>query len=456
MPAPTAAARTTKTLNPTLSPGRPRPRRWVPALLALLLPVAACGDGGDGPGGGAEAVVDTVEGVERLRYGAVGDRPLGWSVDTLFVLGDAFAEEEYQFNEVVPSGLASDGRGGLLVLDSQGKRVLRYGPDGEHAATYGREGAGPGELGQPLGLDAGPGDTIWVSDFSNTRLTGYPRDGGAARSLPFPENSGFPNPRLAATEAGFLLHFRPMFDFRRMAGGGGDGGAGGEEEPARLALVRYDRESLAPGDTLWTTAEAPMDMVQIEAGDRMMVMMMAREFHPAFRWAAFSDGGLVVSDSAAYLLQLVDADGRVRRRVERDPAPKAVTEADREAARERAREQSRESGGIRIGGGGPDDAMRERMLEERLSKMTFSDVLPRIVGLGVDAQDRIWVGVREDGTEGVARIDLYDRDGTLIGHLRDFPIPDAFLDDGRVAVLGRDDMDVQQVVVMEVGEGGEG
>lgn len=433
----------------SLTPTRPRPPRLAPAFVALLLPVAACGGSDDGAGGPAVAV-DTVGGVERLRYAADGDRALGWSADTLFVLGDAFAEEEYQFNEVMPSGLGSDGHGGLLVLDGQGKRVLRYGPNGRHTATYGREGGGPGELGQPMGLDAGPGDTIWVSDFSNTRLTGYPLEGGAPRSLPFRENAGFPNPGMAALEEGFLLQFRPMFDFRRMAGGGGDGGGEDGEERAMLSLIRYDRESFESRDTLWRAPEPPTDMVQLEAGDRVMVMMMAREFHPAFRWAPFSDGGLVVSDSASYLLHLVDPDGRVRRRVERDPAPRAVTEADREAARERVREQSRESGGIRIGGGGPDETMRQRMLEERLSKMTFAEVLPRIVGLGVDALDRIWVGVREDGTDGVARIDLYDRDGTLIGHLRDFPMPDAFLDDGRVALLRRDDMDVQQVMVMEV------
>jgi hypothetical protein len=449
MRTPAAHTRLTTILPPT-RPRRPRPAR---AFLALLLPLAACGDGGGAVGGGVEVVVDTVGGVERLRYGAEGGVPLEWSVDTLFVLGDAFAEEEYQFNEVQPSGLAADGNGGMLVLDGQGKRVLRYGPDGRHTATYGREGGGPGEFGQPMGLALGPGDTVWVSDFSNTRLTGYPLEGGAPRSLSFPGNAGFPNPRMAALEEGFLLHFRPMFDFRRMTGGGGDGGGDGGDERAMLSLIRYDRESFESRDTLWRTPEAPTDMVQLEAGGRVMVMMMAREFHPAFRWAPFSDGGLVVADSAAYLLHLVDPDGRVRRRVARDPSPRAVTEADREAARERIREQSRESGGILSGGGGPDETMRQRMLEERLSKMTFADVLPRIVGLGVDALDRIWVGIREDGMDGVARIDLYDRDGTLIGHLRDFPMPDAFLEDGRVALLRRDDLDVQQVVVLQVREG---
>ncbi len=52
-------------------------------------------------------------------------------------------------------------------------RVLEYDPDGGHVATYGREGEGPGELKRPLGVAIGPGDTVWVNDPVNRRVTGY-------------------------------------------------------------------------------------------------------------------------------------------------------------------------------------------------------------------------------------------------------------------------------------------
>lgn len=40
----------------------------------------------------------------------------------------------------------------------------------------------------------------------------------------------------------------------------------------------------------------------------------------------------------------------------------------------------------------------------------------------------------------------------MVGQLRGFPMPDAFLTGDRVAVLQRNDLDVQQLVVMALGE----
>lgn len=439
---------------PTTARGPATTRRLAACFLAACLPAYGCGDGA-GASEAATATVDTVNGVERLRYPAETGRPLGWTADTLFVLGDAFADEAYQFNEINAQGLVGDPDGSLLVLDRQGKRVLRYGPEGEHRGTYGREGQGPGELAQPLAMAVGPGDTIWVSDFSNSRLTGYPRAGGESRSVPFPDNSGFPSQRMAVIDDGYIMRFQPMFNFGRRAGGGsqmsrGDGSA---EERPRLSLVRYDRSNLEPRDTLWSVPEPPTDIVELEMGDALMVTVMAREFHPELRWAPFSDGGLALSDSAAYLIRLLSADGDVERIIERAPPPRATTEADREAVRERVRESST-GGGIRMGGGGgPDEETQQRILEQRLAKMTFADVVPRIVRLGVDDRDRIWVGVSEDVADEVARVDVYDRQGRLLGELRDFAMPDVFLSDGRVGLLRRDELDVQQVVVLGVDEG---
>ena len=418
--------------------------------LALL---AGCGAGGDAPRH-ARVRVDTVDGVETLTYGEGPAEALGWEADTVAVLGDAFAEDAYQFNEVSSERLAGDGAGTLYVLDPQGGRVLRYDADGRHLATTGRSGEGPGELGQPLGLAVGPGDTAWVSDFSNSRLTGYPPDGGEPRTVAFPDNAGIPNPRMAATDDGFILLFRPIFAFRRDAGGqmamsrpGGDDGA----DVQRMPLLRFDRE-LTPTDTLWVTPEPPMDMVRIETGDRMVMSMMSREFWPAFQWGGFSDGGVVISDSAAYVLQLVDARGRVTRVIRRPPAPRTTTEADRELARQRLRDQSDEGTRVRIGGGGPGEDVRRRMLEQQLEQMTFAEVVPRVVRLLVDPRDRIWVGVSEETADEVERIDVYSREGELLGELRGLPFPDVFIGPDRIGVLRRDELDVQQVVLLAVEE----
>ena len=426
------------------------------AILGSVL-LAACG-GGDEPAR-TTAAVDTVSGVERWSYGAEPAAELGWTVDTVAVVGDALAEDAYQFAEVSAEGLASDDAGNLYVLDRQGSRVLKYGPDGRHLATFGRKGEGPGELSQPLGLEVGPGDTVWVSDFSTRRLTGFPQDGGEPRMISYAEDVGMPSPDFAVLDGGFLQTFRPMFAFggrggpRRVGGGAGAEGEEEEDGPRRLPLVRLGA-GLEPGDTLWRMPEPPLDMVQLDLGERRMVMMMAREFAPALQWSAFADGSAVVSDTSAYVLRLIAAEGGVRRLIERGPAPVAVTEAHREAARERLRAAEGVGGtSVRIGGAAPDEATRLRMLEERLEKMTFASELPRVLDLRVDPRDRIWVGVAGEVPDSIARIDVYDRDGALLGELRGVPMPDVFLGRDRLGVLRRDEMDVEQVVVLRLDEG---
>ncbi|HUG39732.1 MAG TPA: hypothetical protein VMM12_04570 [Longimicrobiales bacterium] len=418
----------------------------------VLAALGACDDGSASASRTA-AAVDTVGGVERWSYPETAASSLGWSVDTVGVLGDAFADDEYQFAEVSWERLAGDADGNLFVLDRQGSRVLKYGPDGRHLATYGRKGEGPGELSQPLGLAVGPGDTLWVTDFSNSRLTGYPQPGGDPRTVPYGDNSGVPSPSLTVLDGGFLQSFRPLFNIggppgsgRRAAVSGGEGGS------SRLPLLRLGPTAEVL-DTVWTIPEPPTDMVRLEIGSGVIVMMMARQFAPAFRWQGFSDGGVVVSDTAAYLIRLIGPDGAVRRTIERAPAPRPVTEEDREAARQRLRD-AEEAGGtrVRIGGSGPDEETRRRMLEQRLEKMTFASLIPRVVSLRVDPRGRIWVGVAESVPDSVGRIDIYDRDGTLVGELRGVPMPDVFVGSDRLGVLRKDEMEVQQVVLMRLRE----
>lgn len=417
-------------------------KKW---LMAALVTLTACG--GDVESSAIVAAVDTVEGVERWSYPADASTQLGWSVDTLGVIGDAFAEDPYQFDDVTWERLASDGAGNLYVLDRQGSRVLKYGPDLKHLATFGRGGEGPGELSQPLGLTIGPGDTIWVTDFSNGRLTGYPQDGGAARTIPYRDDSGIPSPVVASLTDGFIQSFRPMPGFP----GARQGAPGGAEEGARAQPLLRLTGSLELVDTLWTMPEPPVDLVELQMGQRMMVMMMGREFAPAFQWQALSDGTVVLSDTAAYLLRLIGPDGALRRVIERAPAPRATTEADREAVRQRLRDEEREGGtSIRMGGGGPDEATRRRLLEERLEKMTFASVLPRVISLRVDPRDRIWVGVAGEAPDSIGRIDIYEPGGALIGELRGVPMPDVFMGADRIGMLRRDELDIQQVVLLEL------
>ena len=106
-------------------------------------------------------------------------------------LGSDFAEDEYQFAEVTWERLAGDGAGNLYILDRQGARVLKYGPDGRHLATFGRQGEGPGELSQAAGpVFVGPGDTLSVPDAMQQRVNRYTATGEPVGSYPLPMTEG--------------------------------------------------------------------------------------------------------------------------------------------------------------------------------------------------------------------------------------------------------------------------
>src|SRR5690554_2408154 len=158
--------------------------------LVLLLACATAACGADmSARDSLTAAVDTVDGVERLSYPADAATPLAWRFDTLAVIGGAIVEDEnYEFQN---ARLAGNAQGHLFVLDGQGKRILRYDENGGFIRSYGREGGGPGELRFPISLALGPGDSLWVADMMNRRITILDATGDGDRSIAAANSQGF-------------------------------------------------------------------------------------------------------------------------------------------------------------------------------------------------------------------------------------------------------------------------
>lgn len=431
-----------------------RMTRWIGAVgvVGAATVLAGCGAGPDAGARVATAVVDTIAGVERWLYPGDGGAKLAWTVDTVARIGGALVEDDaYQFNGVTRTGVAADRAGHLYVLDAMGKRVLKYDSEGRHLATFGRAGGGPGELGMPVGLGIGPGDSIWVTDFGNRRYTIYPSEGGEARSFPFDDARGFPGPALE-WRGGAMIQ-----DFRELRLGPGPRDESESEPPRPILRLGATGDVL---DTLWVSRPPRSDVVQSGDANRRVVVRMQRAFEPALHWAAFSDGSIAVSDTADYILRLIGADGRVLRRIDRDLPAREATEADRERERERVRKRLQSGGGIRItfnsGGGGGAGAppAPSSLLEAQLAAMTFAPVVPRITGLRVDPLDRLWVGVSLETPGETERIDIFDREGRLVGQLTGHPLPDAFLDASTAVLIDQDELEVQQLVIYRIREDG--
>ncbi|MFW6040186.1 MAG: hypothetical protein ACOC9N_03830 [Gemmatimonadota bacterium] len=420
----------------------PIPRRSSPLLagLAILLAATACGDAsGGGSEARLEAAVDTVEGVERRTYPAERAARLPWGFDTTAVLGGFGVDDpDYQFGSVADVGFAADSEGSLYLLDPEGIRVLGYAPDGSFLGTWGREGGGPGELGGgfgggPRAMDMGPGDTLWISDRANQRFTLFPvtEPEGQVVSVPMPQAQQRLAGKISVDTAG-VLGVMSAFSF----------GPGEETDglPSRpLARIGRDGE---PGDTLWTFPAPVTDQVTITSGGNQLMMMMGQQFSPGSHWVRFSDGVVALADGPEYEIRFLapDGAGAVEKILRREPAPRPTTEADRQAHLDSMLAP-------------PEEETRFNTAEirrQRAEATTFAEVIPRIVEMRVDTRDRLWVGVSEETPGRIDRIDVYGRDGALLGELRETPMPSFFYGDGRAAILDTDELDVQQLHMLRL------
>lgn len=99
---------------------------------------------------------------------------------TLIIPGDT---KDYYLTRV--SGLVQTLDGTISVLDASERSVFRFAPSGKYLGRFGRRGEGPGELETPriLGLH---GDSLWIWDMSNARVSVFGDDSVFRRSIRVP------------------------------------------------------------------------------------------------------------------------------------------------------------------------------------------------------------------------------------------------------------------------------
>jgi hypothetical protein len=133
-------------------------------ILALLfVTAAACGAGDAGSSNDPE--------------------PIPLSPEPVVSIGEVDGDTRYEFGRVVGGVLLGDG--GFVILENQAREVRRYGPDGEHVASFGRQGSGPGEFSLPVAIGPGHADSVHVWDLQQRRLTTMSTGDGGVRTQDF-------------------------------------------------------------------------------------------------------------------------------------------------------------------------------------------------------------------------------------------------------------------------------
>ena len=287
--------------------------------------------------------------------------------------------------EVVGLAVTRDGR--MAVLDRQAQELRVFSPRGEHLATFGGKGAGPGELEGAWGLMRDSADLLWVPDHRNARMSVFHPGDGFLRSYPLPHPSwGYAwngallddgrivRPTVAMTPAGQRESYE-VFDARM--------------NPIDTILLppapEANREDL-PGAFRWQRPDGRM-------GGMMSVPFFARG-----QQAVDPGGGVwnAAPGDPSYRLAHATLTGDTTLIIETERAPLAVTATDRDTAVARIRESLRERGGD---------------LQQDWSKIP--DVKPAVSGLFLAEDGRLWVRTPTDG-DGL-RYDIYERDGRFAG-----------------------------------------
>ncbi len=418
----------------------------VPALCTALILLAACG-GGDPPSATPES-------------GLAGpDRPLAWQPEELYAIGGFNAPEWAEFGAV--SGIAFGPGGDLFVLDDQTATITQISPAGDFVRTISGPGDGPGELSNPLGAMAATSEgELVLTDVGHRGFVRFGPDGEWIENVAVDLSGvGLPSDFSVLPDGSVVGEANIRFSF---GDDDSDLDEGEEEVPEGRPILRWalrDGGESEPAFYAWEPPELPegdeSELVGGDGGGRTSVIRMSalEAFRPGLSFAVLPNGDLVVSDSTAYRLKIVDpASGAMRGSVDRPIPPTLVDDRVREL--ERAVQEERAMEGLNFRGGGMsfDQEAVQNMLIDRVATMRFYPEIPVVEEVAADPLGRIWVQ-RSSGVPGEdGPTDLVTADGRYLGTLPadGLRIPDAFGPEGLIAVIETDEFDVATIRVMRI------
>lgn len=344
--------------------------------LTLLPLLASCGEAE--PAGWA-GTVDT------LANGAVVvDNPAeglwapgeGWTVREELRIGSAMSEGPALFGQV--AGVAVDAEDRIHVLDRQAKEIRTFGPDGAHIRTVGRDGGGPGEFRDPIGLVLSPDDGLWVVDARNARYAVFALD-GEYRTAHRRNLSGYVMPWNGGFGRDGRFHEKTVYR---------------DSEALHHVVIRMD-SALEPADTLQFPSYDADQLELVTESSRMSASVpfastQQRVWDPrGFLWS------VITGD---YTLTQISPDGDTLRVIRRGLEPVPVTAEEREDAIEGLEWFTRQGG--------------------RLDPSRIPSEKPPIASFHVADDGHLWARLTPAADEEGARYDVFDPEGRYLGEVR--------------------------------------
>lgn len=202
--------------------------------------------------------------------------------------GDIDDEEHYLYR---PSDLALDSQGNLFVLDHKGHCVKKFDAEGNHLATFGREGEGPGEMDRAFRMTVDSKDNVVIYDTSLRRFS-------------FFDNSGTFLDSVHLSEIGH----RSIFDFQLHPNGDiylrfSESDLRRPESPARASVsrLRFDPYEEATVDS---ASIKTIHVIRREAG----YTAFGAPFPQQLLWGIMPNGDIVTAHSEDYTIRFYSPD----------------------------------------------------------------------------------------------------------------------------------------------------
>ena len=281
-------------------------------------------------------------------------------------IGEKEGREEYMFSRI--DGIDVDNHENIYVLNNKTPHIRVFAKNGEFIKTIGRKGQGPGEIQSPRYIQITPQEEIMVFDSSTRRLAFFSLDGKYLRQISTAK-----------------IHY--PFDPIKM-----------DPEGNLIAkLVIWPSEG---GGWELKKFDSNLESLMMISNTKIVQPLNPRVIRPighSLFFAISKEGNVVWGNSGLYKLEVLNLEGKLIRRIEKDSKTSEITEKDKERIKE-----------------------RNKRLINMGYRVLFPGYFPIFRSISIDWEGRIFVGTYEKteiGEDYFYYYDVFDSEGKYIAKI---------------------------------------
>jgi len=284
--------------------------------------------------------------------------PKALSLEEDLRIGIEEGDEDYMFANL--RSVQVDDEENIYILDAKYIKVKVYDKSGRHIRSFGKIGQGPGEFGWPARMYMRTDGIIAFLDSRNRRFSYYSQEGECLREISLAKHGNIF--RAWPDSRGYL--YCDVMDL--------------SETSRKAKLVKFDDEF-----------NQVLEIAEIEEKRNLM------EVNPILYRIVYNvlpDDRVIWASNLEYCIHVVDASGKLVKKIYKDYDPITIPEAE-----------------------------KERMKEERYSdgfpptlKLVFPKKYPAMYYFLCDEKGRIYVRTYTQNKEGLLKWDVFNEEGRYI------------------------------------------